>query len=102
MLFQHGEPLPDKGKLTARWGRKATDQATGLMAGLPKEGRRNLAWEMVVLRLTGGPLWVLLSRPASREQHDAPPLASRCSRSLPVPSSPPATTSTRCSRPPAS
>src|SRR6266849_2242609 len=31
--------LPDKGKLTVRWGRKATDQAMGLMAGLPKEGR---------------------------------------------------------------
>ena len=32
-------PLPDKGKPTVRWGRKVTDQATGLMAGLPKEGR---------------------------------------------------------------
>jgi len=32
--------LPDKGKPTARWGRKATDQAMGLMAGLPK-GRAN-------------------------------------------------------------
>ena len=31
--------LPDKGKLTVRWGRKATDQAISLMAGLPKEGR---------------------------------------------------------------
>ncbi len=30
--------LPDKGKPTARWGRKATDQDMGLMAGLPKEG----------------------------------------------------------------
>jgi len=26
------------GKPTARWGRKATGQATGLGAGLPKEG----------------------------------------------------------------
>ena len=32
-------PLPDKGKPTVRWGRKATDQARGLMAGPPKEGR---------------------------------------------------------------
>src|SRR6184192_4161848 len=32
------EILPDKGKPTARWGRKATGQAVGLIAGLPKEG----------------------------------------------------------------
>src|SRR5215471_17013450 len=31
--------LPDKGKPTVRWGRKVTDQATSLMAELPKEGR---------------------------------------------------------------
>jgi hypothetical protein len=33
--------LPDKGKLIARWGRKATGQAWRLMAGLPKEGARH-------------------------------------------------------------
>src|SRR5439155_2642244 len=32
------EPFPDKGKPTARWGRKALDQAACLIAGLPKEG----------------------------------------------------------------
>jgi len=31
-------PLPEKGKPVARRGRKATDQAWGLRAGLPKEG----------------------------------------------------------------
>ena len=30
--------LPDKGKSVARRRRKVTDQAWGLMAGLPKEG----------------------------------------------------------------
>src|SRR2546425_3739183 len=33
-----GRPLPDKGKPVARRGRKATGQAEGLTAGLPKEG----------------------------------------------------------------
>ena len=47
--------LPDKGKLTVRWGRNATDQATGLTAGLPKEGEL-ARWEMVVFRNTGGSL----------------------------------------------
>ena len=32
-------PLPDKGKPVARRGRKATGQASGLIAELPKEGR---------------------------------------------------------------
>ena len=32
-------PLPDKSKPVARRGRKATGQASGLIAELPKEGR---------------------------------------------------------------
>ena len=45
--------LPDKGKLTVRWGRNATGQATDLTAGLPKEGEL-ARWEMVVFRNIGG------------------------------------------------
>src|SRR3989442_15580098 len=32
-------PFPEKGKPTVRWGRKAVDQVTHLIAGLPKGGR---------------------------------------------------------------
>src|SRR5205807_5465173 len=31
-------PFPEKGKPTVRWGRKAVDQVTRLIAGLPKRG----------------------------------------------------------------
>ena len=41
-------PLPDKGKLVARQGRKATDQAPGLSAELPKEGLRNFLGSRVL------------------------------------------------------
>jgi hypothetical protein len=34
-------PLPDKSKLAVRRGRKTTDQAKILIAGLPKEGERS-------------------------------------------------------------
>src|SRR3990172_8095620 len=48
--------LPDKGKPVARRGRKATGQATRLIAGLPKEGRPRAPREHGGLPRTGGPL----------------------------------------------
>src|SRR5882724_5052224 len=49
--------LPDKGKPTARWGRKATDQAMGLMAGLPKEGRTDSPGKWWSSGMKGRSLW---------------------------------------------
>jgi hypothetical protein len=47
-------PLPDKGTPVARRGRKATGQAVSLIAGLPKEGRRNAPREHGGLPRQGG------------------------------------------------
>jgi hypothetical protein len=46
-------PLPDKGKPTVRWGRKAQGQGPALTARLPKEGRYGLPGNRVVSRNGG-------------------------------------------------
>ena len=46
--------IPDKGKPAVRRGRKAADQATGLTAGLPKEGRPRAPRERGGLPQRGG------------------------------------------------
>ena len=70
-------PLPDKGKPVARRGRKATGQAMGLRAGLPKEGRPRTPREHGGLPQRGD-CHVSRSRPSCRLHPPSWLLSERC------------------------